>query len=47
MFKALCNHRSEENRTKYYAIHNKTKKAVARAIRMEVEKEIEAQFESS
>ena len=39
-------HRSERNRTKYNFIRNKVKKVVARIMRMEAEKEIEAFFES-
>ena len=46
MIKTLCNDRSEENRTRYNAICNKTKKVVARAMRMEIEKKIETFSES-
>ena len=43
MFKTLCNYRSKENnRTRYNAIRNKTKKAMARVMRMKAEKGIEA-----
>ena len=42
LFKTLCNHRSEENRTRYNATCNKTKKVVVKTIRMKLRKKIEA-----
>ena len=47
MFKTLCNHKSEKNIIRYNAIHNKTKKVVPRAIKMEAEKGIETFSESA
>ena len=41
MFKTLYKHRSKENRTRYNSTRNKTKKVVARAIKIKDEKEIE------